>query len=57
MSRIIIITVPPPPTNGAVATRVQQERHEFDTKAQAIEFINNLPEVDELPAGDGSVES
>lgn len=54
---VIIIIGPRPTPSGAVATRAQQERHEFPSIAEAVEFLNNLPPEDELPAGDGSVES
>lgn len=49
MSIITIISHPPKPGGRSAPTT-----NEFDTVEAAIEYLQSLPPVDALPAGDGT---
>jgi hypothetical protein len=53
MSIITIISHPPRPAGA----RTAEDTREFNTKAEAIAYIESLPEPDALPSGDGTSES
>jgi hypothetical protein len=56
---IIIIGGPRPGNITSAGTTFAETRHEFDTVAEAIAFLEsqNEPGIDQLPSGDGTSES
>lgn len=56
MSIITIISHPPRP-GSARTTLDTEDRKDFPTKAEAIAYLESLPDPDALPSGDGTSES